>query len=157
MKNKMKKFLCFASLLFLSAALQAENIVFPADSGVIDITGDPYNAKGDGVTDDTQAILSAIRDHLGKQKIIYFPNGTYLVSDRLEWRNSDGKFSAYLTFQGQSRAKTIIKLKDAADGYDDPDKPKAVIFTASIDDKAPKVYKHEELGEGLQAFRKNAS
>ncbi|MCF6263047.1 MAG: glycoside hydrolase family 55 protein [Xanthomonadales bacterium] len=151
MKNKMKKFLCFASLLFLSAALQAENIEFPTDSGVINIKT-AYGAKGDGVTDDTQAIVNAIKAHVGKNKIIYFPNGTYLVSDRLAWRDSSGEFQAYLSFQGQSRANTIIKLKDASTGYTDPSTPKAVIFTASLDDGVPQVYDRSK-GEGLQAFR----
>ncbi|MCF6289367.1 MAG: glycoside hydrolase family 55 protein, partial [Proteobacteria bacterium] len=105
MKNKMKKFLCVVSMLLLSATLQAENIVFPVDSRVINIKTN-YGAVGDGVTDDTNAILNAIKENVSKNKIIYFPNGTYLVSNRLEWRDASGEFQAYLSFQGQSRANT---------------------------------------------------
>jgi len=147
----MMKFLCCVSLIFLSSALQAENIEFPADSGVINVKA-RYGAVGDGVTDDTKAILNAIKENAGKNKVIYFPNGTYLVSDRLEWRDSSGEFTAYLTFQGQSRTNTIIKLKDSSTGYADPDTSKAVIFTASLDDGAPHIY-DRSIGEGLQAFR----
>ncbi len=170
-KNKVKKLLCFSSLLFLSVALQAENsmfplckdnligaapqddgIVFPVGARVIDITLPPYNAAGDGVTDDTDEILNAIKANIGHDKIIYFPNGTYLVSNTLEWRDASEKFRAYLSFQGQSRANTIIKLKDNAAGYTDPSTPKSVIFTASEDDGAPLVYDRSK-GEGLQGFR----
>lgn len=39
----------------------------------------PYNATGDGVTDDTAAV-HARRDAAGVSGIVYFPAGTYLVS-----------------------------------------------------------------------------
>ena len=38
-----------------------------------------YGAKGDGVTDDTQAI----KDALAEQNNIYFPSGTYIISDSI--------------------------------------------------------------------------
>ncbi|KAH8901136.1 pectin lyase-like protein [Thozetella sp. PMI_491] len=53
-----------------------------------------YGAKGDGVTDDTQAIMNAVKDFNAcgpgcyssttKGSIIYFPAGTYLVSSTIE-------------------------------------------------------------------------
>jgi len=45
------------------------------------------------------------------QRTIYFPNGTYLVSRPLEWRDNQGNWWPFL-FQGQSRTNTIIKLKN---------------------------------------------
>ena len=108
------------------------NKLFPTDSGIINVWD--YGAKGDGVTDDTQAIQTAIKSGsrgYGNQRTIYFPNGTYLVSEPLEWRDSNGNWSPYLNFQGQSRTNTIIKLKDYAPGYSDLNAPKAVIMTAS--------------------------
>jgi hypothetical protein len=55
--------------------------VFPADAGVVDVTRAPYRAKGDGHTDDTRAIQQALDDHPSSDKIIYLPNGTYVISD----------------------------------------------------------------------------
>ncbi len=137
-----------------STTARAENIVYPADSGVINVKNAPYNAKGDGVTDDTAAIQQAISANLNGSKIIYLPNGTYLVSDRLQWRNVTTGFSAgwgaYLSMQGQSQAGTIIKLKNGATGYNSASSPKAVIYTASRDDQ--NVY-DDATGPGNQAFQ----
>ncbi|WP_414584581.1 glycosyl hydrolase family 28-related protein [Scytonema sp. PCC 10023] len=114
-----------------------------------------YGAKGDGATDDTQAIQQAIRENVGTNRVLYFPQGTYVVSDRLEWRNTNGKWESQLRLQGQNRATTIIKLKNDATGYNDPNNPKAVVHSASG------LYVHGERdgdkdyagkGEGNEAF-----
>lgn len=118
----------------------------PADSGIINVKN--YGAKGDGTTDDTQAIETAIKSNTrgyGQQKTIYFPNGTYLVTKPLEWRDNQGKWLPYLNFQGQSRTNTTIKLKDDSVGYSNINAPKAVIITASQNPYDPD-------GGGNQAF-----
>src|SRR5690606_7716054 len=58
-------------------------IVFPSDAGIIDVTKPPYNAKGDGVTDDTAAINQALKDYnygtngeTFMSYTIYLPAGT---------------------------------------------------------------------------------
>jgi hypothetical protein len=107
---------------------------FPNISNVVNVKT-VYGAKGDGVTDDTKAILQAIKDNLGYRsgkKLIYFPKGTYLVSDTLEWKNNLGNWENFLAFQGENPQLSIIKLKDKAPGYQDPQRPKAVIYTAGI-------------------------
>lgn len=98
-----------------------------------------YGAKGDGVTDDTAAIQAALDDervdengkmlypspddYNGRTKALYFPPGTYLVSDKVGW------VGCCLTIHGAGSSKTTIKLIDSAVGFDDPENPKPVIQT----------------------------
>ncbi len=109
----------------------AENIIFPPDSGIIDVTAAPYNAKGDGAADDTKAIQAALNDYPGKGAIIYLPNGTYLISKTLKWGSGihDGQQQRLTILQGQSRAGTVIRLKDSCPGYADPANPKEMVWT----------------------------
>ncbi len=141
-KNAMRHYpatvlLLAAMLAGLSSAVAAaqtttpeENIVFPDDAGVIDVTKAPYNAKPDGVTDCSDAIQKALDDHGANNRIIYLPNGTYLVTSTIEWppsrrlKDTEHKYKGdwgdawkMTILQGQSRSKTIIKLKDACPGF----------------------------------------
>ncbi len=105
------------------------NIAYPASHAVVDVTQAPYWAKGDGITDDTDAIQQALLDVMGKHKMLYFPNGTYLVSKTLNWsnRNSDGGAAWGFNFlQGQNAAKTVIRLKDAT--FTDPAQPASIMW-----------------------------
>src|SRR4051812_18944313 len=90
-----------------SVLTQAVDKAFPADSGIIDVKKE-YGAKGDGVSDDTQAIQNAINENIGKEKILYLSSGTYLVSDRLEAKDSSGEWHNHLDLQGQSQEQTVI-------------------------------------------------
>ena len=111
----------------------SENITFPA--GVIDVTQAPYNAKADGVTDDTAAIQRALDDHPNQGAFIYLPNGVYLISQTLIWGGSRdmraGDAAKSTVLQGQSRLGTIIKLKDRAPTYDNPAAPRGMIWTGA--------------------------
>ncbi len=103
--------------------------IFPEDIGWINVKKD-FGAKGDGITDDTEAIKKAIEAPYGdytRPKILYFPAGTYLVSDTLQLK--EGKYSCCVTFQGQGREHTIIKLQDNSAGFSNKTQPKAVIRT----------------------------
>lgn len=62
----------------------AENAIFPADAGVIDVTKPPYNAVGDGKTDVTAIIQKALADHPNQGAIIWLPNGVYVINDTLK-------------------------------------------------------------------------
>lgn len=150
-------------------ALMAQDKNFPTASGLIDVTQPPYNATGDGTTDDTVAIRNAIKYAINntaiRNHVLYFPVGTYLVSDTLTWNDytntTSATWSAWLSFQGQNRYTTIIKLKDSAPGFNNPANPKAVIFTASLLQigSSPTLggKDYTNLGEGNEAFRNSIS
>jgi|SanBayMetagenome_1026888.scaffolds.fasta_scaffold00571_4 hypothetical protein len=147
----------------------AVNLVYPeaafmhAGKGgrLVDITKPPFNAKGDGKTDDTGALIAArdfvMRSHeaaycgrhlLKGSYILYLPNGTYLVSDTVNhnlpvlagdgvwdnyqqhWVMSDADTQNKALFPsgvreqndsiiilGQSREKSILRLKDNSPGF----------------------------------------
>jgi len=112
------------AMMPVSAAM-GENILLPDDSGVANVRR--YGAKGDGKTDDTAAIQKAIA--AGAGGVIYFPNGTYLISDTLA---KAGSLHAPMTLQGQSTAGTIIKLKDNCPGFNKPGGGKHVVWTRKM-------------------------
>jgi hypothetical protein len=88
---------------------------FPADCGAIDVTKAPYLAKGDGQTDDTEALQAAINDWTGKRRIIYLPNGIYRVRKTLAWPGKDRQGQqvwGFTEIRGQSREGTLIRLDD---------------------------------------------
>ena len=109
---------------------------FPKDAGYIDVRA--FGAKGDGKTDDTQAILKALAasgedtgPNFWHDRLVYLPNGTYKVSGTLLKRYQSGAFASGLSLIGESRDHTVIRLVDHAPGFNDAQHPQAVIFTTS--------------------------
>jgi len=89
----MKRRLTSCLLLWLlTQGLFAAELLFPADAGFVNVKNPPYNAKGDGVTDDTVALRAALKFAVDRSAVqaqkpfVYFPSGTYLVSKPLESR-----------------------------------------------------------------------
>jgi Pectate lyase superfamily protein len=70
-----------------------------------------YGAVGNGVDDDTDAINRALYDLYCREestqvrRTLYFPAGTYLVSDVI-------KIPSYATIQGEGKSCTVIKSTD---------------------------------------------
>ena len=103
--------------------------VFPANLAIIDVKKPPYNAKGDGTTDDTEAIQRALNDTMGLRKVIYLPAGTYLITKTLNWsnKNSAGNNAWGFNFiQGQNALKTVLKLRDRT--FTDEKNPQSMMW-----------------------------
>lgn len=132
--------------ILIASAAFAQDKVFPPDAVVNVVTA--YGAKPDDGVDDTVAIQKAITENVGTGKPLYFPAGVYDLSDSLVCRDAKGKWEAHITFQGQSRDKTIWRIKDDAAGFDDPDKRKAVLLTGSHWNEGD-----SDTGGGNKAFR----
>jgi len=94
----------------------ADSVFWPEDSGYVNVK--TLGAVGDGKTDDTLAIQRA---YAGKNRAVYFPPGTYLVSDTIT-----ATPKRYF-IQGAGPGRTVIRLKDHCPGFDDPSRPKAVL------------------------------
>ncbi len=71
-------------LISLGQMLHAEDMVFPDDAGVVNVVSE-YGADNTGVSDATEAIQRAFDSHPSGNTILYFPNGTYLVSNTIRW------------------------------------------------------------------------
>jgi hypothetical protein len=116
--------------LNLFSAAVAENIVFPDDAGVIDVTKAPYLAKGDGRTDDSEAIQQALLENPNGNRIIYLPNGTYRLTTTLRWPNGEGDTAQRATIlQGQSREGTRLELLDYSPGFSNPGRARPMLWT----------------------------
>ncbi|MCM5663887.1 LamG-like jellyroll fold domain-containing protein [Galbibacter mesophilus] len=122
------------------ASFDADGNRIEGSGRVIDVTRPPFNATGDGITDDTEALNDAYtflaetlqetswRDGNSSSYIIYFPEGTYLVSNTILHRldqifypgngREDTEGITWVRFVGQNRENTIIKLKDNSPGFE---------------------------------------
>jgi hypothetical protein len=145
--------ICLAGLAISAYAV---DFSLPSDTGVVNVKTD-HGAKGDGIADDTAAIQNAItaafrkNDRYTRPVMVYFPNGTYRISNTLESRDLiDPSFSfgwrAGMILIGESRDRTVIKLFDNLAAYASPQSPKAMIKTGSENPKSPD-------GGNNQAFR----
>ncbi len=132
-----------------SIAQSLPDKIFPADA-IINVCLPPYNAKPDDGIDDTVAIQKAITENVDTGRVIYFPAGTYDLSNTLYAKNSKGLWKPHLTLQGQNRDKAILRLKDKSTNFADPSKPRPVIVTASLWEKGDSIE-----GGGNKAFRNN--
>ena len=122
------------------------NVIYPDGAFVrnggriIDVTQPPYNATGDGVTDDTDALIAAYTfvaqqfqefgwqgDDNKASYLLYFPEGTYLVGNTII---HEGAISftdppepgpegiARVRIVGQNQENTIIRLRDNSPGFE---------------------------------------
>jgi len=102
----------------------------PEDAGQVNVKT-RYGAVGDGVHDDTAALQKAISENFNR--MVYLPNGTYLVSGTLIGRDAAGNYRFGMFLHGQSRTRTVIRLKDRCEGFQDPKSPRPVVKPCSRD------------------------
>lgn len=89
--------------------------VLEADAYRLDVRD--YGAKGDGVTNDTSAIVAAVADAYsatkfaggtpGRKAIVYFPEGIFIVNNVT--------ISGYVRWVGAGRNQTVIKASSTGD------------------------------------------
>ncbi len=77
----------------------------PHRTVLINVKHTPYNAKGDGVTDDTKAIQAALDGAAGNE-VVYLPASTYLIRNTLHISRPN------ISIRGDGPASTIIHLAD---------------------------------------------
>ena len=155
--------LCLAAVVLLAiffvASTLADATPLPADANVLDVRH--FGAKGDGITNDTRAIQAAIDQlppfdvgHPWQTKIIYFPAGTYLVTDTIQRRDSGGHYLPGLVLIGESQKGTVIKLADNSPGFQDRSATKSMVFMASglLGGDPRAGGKDPALGEGNDAY-----
>ncbi len=113
----------FAFFFSEGALPAAEPIRFPEDSGVVDVRA--YGVVPNSGKDETAGIQAAFDRNPGGGAVIYLPPGEYLIRDTIRW---PGRRS-FNGLQGAGRERTILRLMDNAPGFDNPEKPKYMIFT----------------------------
>lgn len=107
-------------------------IGFPDDAGVLDVRA--FGATPNDELDDTHALQEALDAYPNGNRIVYLPEGEFLVSDTLRWPAGDspGARQKRTILQGAGRELTTIRLKDRCSGFSDSaTQPKAVIWTGS--------------------------
>lgn len=120
--------LLIAGVSSFTSELYAGGQSYPSHANVVDVTRPPYSAKGDGVSDDTEAIQRALNENVGWHRVLYFPKGTYLISATLTWPKQFVKHDnwGFTTLRGADRNTTILRLKDGT--FTDDKKPAAVMW-----------------------------
>ena len=158
--------LCTFIAHFSAISINAQAVPWPDDANVKNVKNEPYFAKGDGVTDDTEALREAIKDGIRwnnryhRPTLVFIPKGTYRVTDSLWARLDPGSFSkGWLCGShvlGEGKDLTIIKLDDNLAKFGNPEKPFALFKTGSEEKSHNRAFRHHffdltvDVGKGNQ-------
>ena len=105
---------------------------FPVTPFVVDVKSPPYSARGDGVTDDTEALQRALNENVGQHRVLYFPAGEYLVSRTLTWPKkwADHENWGFTRLSGQHRDRSIIRLRNGT--FTNASQPAAIMWSGGF-------------------------
>jgi hypothetical protein len=101
------------------AQIDIPSLTWTQRSDWLNVKSAPYNAKGDGVTDDTAAIQAALMEATkpsASKLTVYLPAGTYKITGTLDWQGANTPWTygtAGVTLVGCGR-DTVIKWYGAS-------------------------------------------
>ena len=80
-------------------------LVASTAAGVLNVKAAPFNALGDGVTNDTAAIQAAFAAAVAQKRSLFFPAGVYMTTGLV----FNYTYLASMVIYGEGREKTIIR------------------------------------------------
>lgn len=116
--------LCICAAVIVSLYAPSATAITPTEAGFIDVTQPPYNAAGNGMTNDYNAIQNALNAARDNEATVFLPAGDYLVDGQLRVYANSGLVGSCESAERRSR----IILKSNAAGYGSGATPKAVIY-----------------------------
>lgn len=119
----------FAGLLLSLMTMTA----YALPEGYLDVT--TLGADPTGVLDSTQAIQQAIQQGMDQRMVVWFPAGTYRVSERLEVDQPDNSAANPGVLRGSTvdpANRATIYLAPQSAGFNDPDNRRAVLHFFNI-------------------------
>lgn len=101
-----------------------DNIVFNDIPTIPKVSVKWFGAKGDGITDDSESIINAIKCLTGNNNInisiedignasassLYFPKGIYNIEENYLFTNAISSKKGYLKIEGEHRKTSVIRL-----------------------------------------------
>ncbi|UOK58043.1 glycoside hydrolase family 55 protein [Bacillus sp. OVS6] len=103
--SKSKGLIVAAMILLCVCAGWASGFV-NAENGLINVKD--YGAVGDGNTNDTAAIKKAL--YYGKNKTVYFPEGTYLITDTLTVKENTEVYGTDAVIKANGAGDTMFRI-----------------------------------------------
>jgi len=142
--------------------------------GMLNVGNAPYNARGDGITDDWRSLQTAIIDAYEYGLACYIPRGTYLISDTLRCIQKFRLFTdftrdlrrgnpavglvgrAYVIIGESNGPRPEIRLSPDAAGFDgELLKPAIIVFSQARGDSVSRTIFSDDPRYGQQNINFN--
>lgn len=107
----------------------SQTIVYPPGYNYFNVKNSTLpngGARGDGITDDSDAIQAAM-NATGPFRVLYFPKGVYLISRPLVWPTYKGGIASRSGLSGENVATTTLLLKDSSPQFQNASEPAAML------------------------------